>query len=110
MCLTKYPRPTKVLLARGTEFMAEVSSLLRDDYNIKHKPITARNLKANAIIERTHQTIGNIIRTFQLDKKKLDMENPWEGILSAVIFAMKSTVHTHTKYFAQGQLEIDHKA
>ena len=92
--LTKYPRPTKVILDRGTEFMAEVISLLRDDYDIKRKPITARNPQANAILERAHQTVGNIIRTFQLDKTELDMENPWEGILSAVIFAMRSTIHT----------------
>ena len=88
--LTKYPRPTKVILDRGTEFMAEVILLLRDDYDIKRKPITARNPQANAILERAHQTVGNIIRTFQLDKTELDMENPWEGILSAVIFAMRS--------------------
>ena len=59
--LTKYPRPTKVILDRGTEFMAEVISLLHNDYDIKRKPITARNPQANAILERAHQTIGNII-------------------------------------------------
>ena len=74
--------------------MAEVISLLRDNYNIKCKPITARNPQANAIMERTHQNIGNIIRTFQLNKTELDIENSWEGILSANIFAMQSKVDT----------------
>ena len=74
--------------------MAEVISLLCDDYDIKRKPITVRNPQANAILERAHQTIGNTIRTFQLDKTELDMENSWEGILSAAIFAMQSMVHT----------------
>ena len=92
--LCKYPRPTTVIMDRGTEFMAEVVSLLRDDYDITRKLITTRNPQANAILERAHQTIGNIIRTFQLSKAELNMENPWEGILSAVIFAMRSTVHT----------------
>ena len=94
MLLTKYPRPTKVILDRVMEFMAEVISLLRDNWNIKRKPITARNLQVNAILQRAHQTIGNIIHTFQSDKTELEKENPWEGILSAVIFAMQSTVHT----------------
>ena len=35
MWLTKYPWPTKVILDRGTEFMAEVITLLHDDYDIK---------------------------------------------------------------------------
>ena len=86
MWLTKYPRPTKVILDRDTEFMAEVITLLRDDYDIQRKPITSRNPQTDAIFEQAHQTIGNIIRNFQLDKTELDMENPWEGILSAVIF------------------------
>ena len=38
--------------------------------------------------------MGNIIRTFHLNKIKLDIDNSWEGILSAVIFAVQSTVHT----------------
>ena len=29
--LAKYPRPTQVELGRGTEFMAKVISILRDD-------------------------------------------------------------------------------
>ena len=74
--------------------MAEVISLQRDDYGITRRPITTRNPQANAILERAHQTIGNIICSFQLDKAELDMDDPLEGILSTVIFAMQSTVHT----------------
>ena len=92
--LKKYPRPTQVILDRGKEFMAEVITLLRDEYDVKRKPITTRNPQENAILEQAHQTIGNIIRTFQLDKAELDMDDPWEGILAAVIFALQSTVHT----------------
>ena len=66
--LTKYPRPTQVILDRGTEFMAEVLSMLRDDYDIECRVITTRNPQANAILERVHQTIGSMIRTFQLNK------------------------------------------
>ena len=71
--------------------MAEVISL-RDNYNITCRPITTRNLQANAILKRAHQNIGNIIRSF--NKAELNMDDPWEGILLAVIFAMQSTVHT----------------
>ena len=92
--LTKYHRPTQVVLDRGTEFMVEVISLLRNNYNITCRLMTTRNSQANAILEQAHQTIGNTIRSFQLEKAKLNMDDPWEGILSAVIFTMRSTVHT----------------
>ena len=35
-----------------------------------------------------------VIRIFHIDKVELEMDNPWEGILAPVIFALQSTVHT----------------
>ena len=61
--------PQKVILDRGTEFMAEFSKMIQDDYGIKKKPITKRNPQANIIVERFHQTIGNMIRTFEVQEK-----------------------------------------
>lgn len=93
--LTRYPWPQEVTFDRGTEFMAEFSAMVVNDYGIKKKPITKRNPQANAIVERVHQTIGNMIRTFQV--QNMDEENPWIGILSAVAFAIRATVHTTTQ-------------
>ena len=96
--LTRYPWPQKVTLDRGTEFMAEFSKMVQDDYGIKKKPITKRNPQANAIVERVHQTIGNMIRTFEVqDQEDLDESDPWSGILAAVSFAVRATFHTTTK-------------
>ena len=64
--LNRYPWPQKVVLDRGTEFMAEFSRMIQEDYGIKKKPITKRNPQANAIVERVHLSIGNMIRTFQV--------------------------------------------
>ena len=65
------------------------------EFNLDVKPTTVRNPQANAILERVHQTIGNMIRTFQVyNRDDLDEEDPWSGILSAVMFAMRSTYHT----------------
>jgi hypothetical protein len=51
-----------------------------------------RNPQANAIVERAHQTLGNLIRSFQLqDKPYYDPDDPWGGILTAVAFALRST-------------------
>ena len=91
--LTRYPWPTQVVYDRGNEFMAEFSTMIKD-YGITKRPITKRNPQANSIIERIHQTIGNILRTFRVQKNELDEEDPWGGILSATMFATRATVHT----------------
>jgi len=92
-----YPWPTEVVLDRGKEFMGEMRCMLRDDYGITRKPITTHNPQANAMVERAHQTIHNMIRTHQIrDLRDLPNES-WEGILSAVGFMMRATVHTTTR-------------
>ena len=49
-------------------------------------------------MERVHQTIGNMIRTFSVQSNTgLDEEDPWSGILAAVAFAVRATVHTTTQ-------------
>jgi hypothetical protein len=57
--------------------------MIKNDYGKKGKPITVGNPKANAIVEQVHQVIGNIIRTFELENKDLEEEDPWNGILRA---------------------------
>jgi transposase InsO family protein len=64
--LSRYPWPTIINYDRGTEFMAEFATMVEKDYGITKRPITKRNPRANAMIERIHQTIGNIIRTFEV--------------------------------------------
>ncbi len=81
---------------------AEFQAILKD-YGIKCKPITVHNPQANAICERVHQVIGNIIRTFELQTNHLDEDNPWKGILSASAFAIRCTYHT-TLHSSPGQL------
>jgi len=51
---------------RGTEFMGEFAKMIENDYGIIRKGTTVRNPQANSILERVHQTLGNIIRTFEL--------------------------------------------
>ena len=96
--LTRYPIPNKVIMDRGNEFLAEFREMIINDYGITVKPITSRNPQANAILERVHQTIGNILRTFKVQNMVLDDENPWDGILASTMFALRATVHTTTQY------------
>ena len=41
---------------------------------------------------KTHQTIGNIIRTFAVSN--IVINNPWSGILAATMFAVRENYHT----------------
>ena len=101
---SRYPWPTMVTFDRGSEFIGQdFQHMIKNDYGIKPKPITVRNPQANAIVERVHQVIGNIIRTFELENNYLDEADPWKGILSATAFAVRSTFHTTLKQ-SPGQL------
>ena len=72
--------------------MAEFAKMCHNDYGLKSKPITTRKPQSNAIIKRIHQTLGNIIRTF--DVSNIVNNNPWSGILAATMFAVRATYHT----------------
>ena len=91
--LSRYPWPTQITLDRGKEFMGEFSRMMKEDYGVKKKPITARNPQANSIIERVHQTVGQMLRTYQLQESE-EINNPFDGILAAISFAIRATTHT----------------
>ena len=77
--------------------MGEFTRMAKEDHGLKTKPITARNPQANAIVERVHQTIGDMFRTMQPQHEDLieegSKEKPWEGMLSAVAFGVRATFH-----------------
>jgi transposase InsO family protein len=93
--LTRYPRPSLITLDHGSEFIGQdFHDMCVNDYRIKRKVISMRNPQANAIVEHVHQTLGNLIRSFQLqDKPYYDPDDPWGGILAAVAFVLRSTYH-----------------
>jgi transposase InsO family protein len=91
--LVRYPRPTEVICDRGKEFMAEVRDTLHNDYGITRKPITTRNPQANSMVERAHQTLHQMFATMRLGMDD-NAQDTWDGIIAAVGFAMRATVHS----------------
>ena len=89
---TRYTLPQRIVFDRGTKFMAESAKICQNGYGLKRKPITTRNPHSNAIIKTIHQTIGNIIRTF--DVSNIINNDPWSGILATTMFAVRATYHT----------------
>ena len=94
---SRYPWPTEVILDRGREFRAEVEKLLRDEYGVRRKLITTRNPQANSMVERAHQTIHNLIAVQGIESREDLPNGSWDGIISAVGFAMRATIHTTTR-------------
>ena len=95
--LSRYPRPARCLHDNGTEFLGSDFQELLQSYGIKPSVTTIRNPQANAILERVHQVLGNLLRTAELSKVESDVtgdEDPFDGILAATAFAIRATYHT----------------
>ena len=78
--------------------MKKFKQTLEDSYGITKRTITTINPQANTILERVHQIIGNIVRTFSFDALEED-DDPWSVILSAVAFAIRATVSITTEKY-----------
>jgi hypothetical protein len=89
---TRHPLPQRSILNRGTEFMAEFARMVKNDYGLKLKPITTRN----AIIERVHQTIRNVIRTFNVQPSN-GLQRPVDRNASSYYVCSMSHVPHHTQ-------------
>ena len=93
--LARYPRPSLTTCDQGNEFVGhEFCNTVQNEHSIKTKFITVRNPQANAIMERIHQVIANMVRTFELEDTCMDEDDPWAGTLAAMVFAVCPTYHT----------------
>ena len=63
-----HPRAKYVIYDNGSEFKLHFESLC-DSYALKRSPTTIKNPQANAIQERQHATIGDMMRMLGLDKR-----------------------------------------
>jgi hypothetical protein len=64
-----------------------------DSYGIKRVPTTIKNPAAN-MVERVHQTLGNLLRVYELEEYEFPRGDPWSNILASAAWAIRSTFHT----------------
>jgi transposase InsO family protein len=64
--LCRYPRPVQVTFDNGSEFKSFFKEMC-DSLGIKCSPTTLYNPQGNALIERIHQVMGNMLRAFELE-------------------------------------------
>ena len=61
--LSRYPLPKRCIHDNEGEFTGAAFQGLLNALSIKDVPTTSRNPQANAVCERMHQTVGNVLRT-----------------------------------------------
>ena len=68
-------------------------------YGITYKPSTLVNPMSNAVLERIHQVLGNLVQTLSISTQPyVDENDPWTGILAAAAFAILSTTNSQKGY------------
>jgi len=91
--LSRYPRPQFLGYDNGSEFKS-VFKEMTENYGQTPKPNTPHNPQSNGVIERVHQVLNDMLRTFELENQQLNRREPWKRFLSAAAFAIRSTFHT----------------
>ena len=91
--LSRYPRPAIIGFDNGGEFK-QVFEQLCTNMAITPKISLKYNPQSNGMIERIHQVVGNMLRTFELEETELDSQRPFERFLAAVAYAIRATYHT----------------
>ena len=100
--LSRYPRPKKVLYDNGSEFKRNFQPLL-EDFGIKPTCTSVKNPQSNAILERIHQVMGNMLKTKSLVEREFDVVDPWGEILASIAYAIRCSYHS-TLQATPGQL------
>ena len=89
--------PEEITFDGGPEFKAEFKKLIEEEYQLRARPSSVRNPQSNAIIERVHGTIGNMMRTIDMPHVSNADDDPFAGVVSAICWAVRSTYHTTLK-------------
>ena len=72
--LARYPRPYKVVTDQGPEFGQPFTDMCQNN-GCQHVSSTSRNPQGNSLIESSHKTISQVLRTVVAAK------NPWFSFL-----------------------------
>ncbi len=91
--LCRYPRCCHLIYNNRSEFKLHFEYLC-ESYGITRKPTTVKNPRANGILERVHQVLGQMLRTAELDMADSVTPNDVNVFLDNAAWAIHSTYHT----------------
>ena len=104
--LSRYPRPVRCIYDQGGEFIGSEFQNVLNRAGIQGVPTTVRNPQANAICERMHQTMAQMLKTQLLAVPPQDLNDAIrmvERCLASAQLALRATIH-HTMGISPGAL------
>jgi transposase InsO family protein len=104
--LSRYPWPEDCIHDSGTEFTGLGFQQFLEQCAIRSQATTSRNPQANAICERMHQTVGNILRTI-LHGEEVTATTANEIVdnaLSTTIHALRLSVSRSLNFHSPGEI------
>ena len=102
--LARYPRPREIGFDGGNEFKAEFLELCANMMGIKTKPSGVWNPQSNSVLESVHQVLGNCLRSFNLEQKEFDPNDPFEEFLTTAAYVSIQSSHHTTLGYSPAQL------
>jgi hypothetical protein len=90
---SRYPCCCYIIYNNGSEFKLHFRALCKT-YGIKRKPTSIKNPQANAILERIHTVLTNMLRTAKLDMAGLVNASDIIIFLADAAWAVCSSHHT----------------
>ncbi len=95
--LCRYPCPLQCQHDKGDEFIGQNFQWLLEIFSIKDVCLTSKNAQSNAICERMHQTVTNVLRTLVHTNPPQNMTQARDTIddaLATAMHAMQTTIAT----------------
>jgi hypothetical protein len=95
--LTRYPWPQHCVHDPGTGFTGPEFQTLLQNCHIRDVCTTAKNPQSNAVCERMHQTVGNVLKMLLHGNPPQNMANAAQYVdkaLSIAMHAMQAGVHS----------------
>ena len=92
--LSRYPRPKEIGFNIGSEFKTEFRDLCAN-MGLKQCSSNAWNPQLNAILERIHQVLADVLVTFYLEGTYIDVnkEDSFDEYLTVVLYVIRSSYH-----------------
>ena len=95
--LSRYPWPRRCVHDKGKEFIGAAFTSLLERIGVTNATSTTKNPQSNAICERMHQTVGNILRTVLHSNPPANLTTAKDIVddaLYTAMHAMRTTVAT----------------
>jgi hypothetical protein len=93
---SRYPRCRFIIDNNGSKFKLHFRALC-DSYDIKRKPTSVKNPQENAILERIHAVVMNMLRTAEINMANSLKPSDIDVFLSAAAWAIRATYRTVLK-------------